>query len=163
MAEIGADKRKFSGNRVIAECIVVLPLTNPFAHQSNIKKGYLVLNIRGGSLYLPERFQDNRIERIFPDGKTTVFKKLTLLPQDKPEIVITDIKVSFVRLRKEKSREGIVFRFVDISEEHLDILDSLKHKLPAISANEESSVPFSEVIALDRSQNFEMKLELELE
>ena len=163
MTEIGADKRKFSGNRVIAECTVVLPVVNPFAHQSNVKQGHLVLNIRGGCLYLPERFDDEGIDRIFPDGRATVFKTLTLLPKDKPEIVITDIKVSFVRLRKDQNREGIVFRFVDISEEHLDILDSLRYKLPAIGSNEESSVPFSEIIALDRSQNFEMTLELELE
>ena len=116
----------------------------------------MVLNIRGGALYLEESVTEEHIERIFPDGKTAVFEKLTLLPNDKPEIVIKNIKVTFIRLRKEANREGIVFRFTDISEGHLDILETLRFKLPLISSSEESSVPFNEVITLDRSDNFEL-------
>ncbi len=157
MNKSGVDKRKFSGHRVLAECEVVLPITDPFARYDNVKKGYLVLNIRGGCLYLPEHFTEQNIDKIFPDGRTTVFKKLTLLPKDAPEIVIHNIKVTLVRLRKELNREGIVFRFTDITEQHLDVLDSLRYKLPIIGSNEEASVPFNEIIELDRGHTFEME------
>lgn len=156
MNNSGADKRKFSGDRILAECVVVLPITDPFSRYNNVKKGHLVLNIRGGCLYLPEHFTEENIVKIFPNGRETVFEKLTLLPKDKPEIIINNIKVTFLRLRKEQSREGIVFRFTDISEEHLDVLDSLRYKLPAIGPSEESSVPFKEIIELDRTHNFEL-------
>ncbi|MEH6628223.1 MAG: hypothetical protein V7739_17405 [Motiliproteus sp.] len=152
----GVDKRKFSGDRVLAECEVVLPVTDPFARYNNVKTGHLVLNIRGGCLYLAEHFTEETMEKFFPDGQTTVFQKLTLLPKDNPEIVLENIKVNFVRLRKEENREGIVFRFSDISEEHLDTLDSLRRKLPTIGSDEEASVPFNEIIALDRGHSFEL-------
>ncbi|MEH6616424.1 MAG: hypothetical protein V7699_01150 [Porticoccus sp.] len=150
------DKRKFSGNRVLAECEVVLPRTDPFSHYDNVKKGYMVLNIRGGCLYLSEHFTEDNIVKIFPNGESTVFEKITLTAGNKPKIIIENIKASLIRLRQEENREGIVFRFVDISEEHLDILDNLQYKLPAIGSNEETSVPFDEVIVLDRDHNFEL-------
>jgi hypothetical protein len=149
-----ADKRKFSGNRVLAECEVILPRTDPFAHYENIKKGYMVLNIRGGCMYLPEYFNEENIAKIFPDGHSTTFEKLTLSANDKPTTIIENIKVSLIRLRKEENREGIVFRFVDISEEHLDILEKIQYKLPAIGSDEEASVPFEEIIVLDRGHDF---------
>ncbi len=152
----GVDKRKFSGNRVLAECEIVLKPDDPFAHFGNEKNGYIVLNVRGGCLYFPERFTENNITEIFPDGKTAVFGKMTLSAGNKPKIIVDNIKVAFLRIRKEKNREGIVFRFIDISEEHLDILDDLQHKLPGIGTNEESSVPFEEIILLDRGRNFEL-------
>ena len=151
------DRRKLSGSRVLAKCEVVLPVSNPFAHfYNNVKTGYMVLNIRGGCLYLEESITKEHIEKIFPDEHTTVFDKLTLFLNDKPEIVIKKIKVTFVRLKQEENREGVVFRFTDISEEHLDTLNTLRFKLPIISSDEESSVPFHEIITLDRSDQFEL-------
>lgn len=149
MNKESVDRRKLSGKRVLAKCEVELPLSDPFAYYcDNVKSGYIVLNIRGGSLYLANDFTK---ENFFPDGETNVIKKLTLMPKNKPEIVIKNIKVAFIRIRKGANRDGIVFRFIDISEEHLDILETLRFKLPVISSSEESSVPFEEIIDLDRS------------
>jgi hypothetical protein len=150
------DKRKFSGNRVLAECEIILKSDNPFAHFGNVKNGYVVLNVRGGCLYFPERFSENEIVKIFQDGKVAVFEKITLSAGNRPKIIIEDVKVAFLRLRKGKNREGIVFRFIDISEQQLDTLYSLLHKLPVIGANEECSVPFDEVILLGRGRDFEI-------
>tara|TARA_R110001583_G_scaffold195021_3_gene368539 strand:- start:142 stop:603 length:462 start_codon:yes stop_codon:yes gene_type:complete len=152
------DKRKISGNRVLAECEIVLPVRNPYSNYGHVKKGYLVLNIRGGCLYLPEQITEQDIGKIFPDGRTTVFKKLTLLSRDAPEIVIHDIKVTYSRLRKDLSRVGIIFRFTDITEEHLDELSSLQHKLPIIGSDEEAAVPLNKIFELeDSSLGFESK------
>lgn len=160
MNKDNVDRRKLSGSRVVAKCEVVLPVSNPFSYYiDNVKKGYIVLNIRGGSLYLAESFTK---EKLFPDGETTEFKKLTLQPRDKPEIVIENIKITFIRLRKGKNRDGIVFRFTDISEEHLDSLETLRFKLPTIESDEESSVPFEEVIDLDRIESFYSTEDLKL-
>ena len=156
MNDKAMDKRKFSGARVLGECEVVLPVADPFAHYDNVKKGYMVLNVRGGCLYVPEHFNEENIDKIFPDGKSGEFKKLTLWGKSKEELVIENIKIAFLRLRKEKNREGVVFRFVNISEKQLDFLDGLKFKLPAIGGNEEASVPFEEIITLDRGHDFEM-------
>jgi hypothetical protein len=150
------DKRKFSGNRVLAECELVLKRINPFSHFNNVKSGLVVLNIRGGCLYLPERYAEQSIERIFPDRKIAMIEKLTLSDNDCPRIIFKNIKISFQRLRKEKNREGIVFRFSDVSDDQLEKLEKLKDNFPAISANEESSVPFEEIITLNKDHGFEL-------
>jgi len=84
----------------------------------------------------------------------TILQKLTLFPRNKPNIILNKIKVTFLRLRKEENREGIVFQFTDITEEHLDILETLRFKLPLIGSNEQTSVPFNEII--DRDDSLEL-------
>ena len=153
MNDRSLDKRKLSGDRVLAECEIVLKNDNPFSSYSPVKKGYIVLNVRGGSLYLPEHFTEENIEKLFPDGKTAEFTKLSLYANNKPEIIIEDLKVIFVRLIQNQNREGVVFSFTEISEGQLDILESLSSKLPAIGPSEEESVPFEEIISLDRNSD----------
>ena len=156
MADQFTDKRKFSGNRMIGRCVVEIKKDDPFAVWNNIKTGHMVLNIRGGCLYLGEYFDENNIQKLFPDNGNGTFLKLTLSSDKKIDVVLENLKVSFLRLRREENREGIVVRFVDISEEQLKILDDLRFNLPAIGPSEEASVPFEEIISLDRSHNFQL-------
>jgi hypothetical protein len=151
-----SDQRKFSGNRVLAECEMIVKKMDPFSVYDNVKKGHIVLNIRGGCLYLSEYFSEQNIGKIFSDGETAMIEKLTLSINDEPRMIIENIKISFVRLRKEENREGIVFRFNDLSDQHLDMLEKLKGTLPAIGSDEEASVPFEEIITLDRGHDFEL-------
>jgi hypothetical protein len=53
-------------------------------------------------------------------------------------------------LKELDDREGIVFRFVDLTERQVDILYKAQELMPEISGREESSVPFEEVMTLDR-------------
>lgn len=154
------DKRKISGDRVLAECEVLLPNSDPFSHYNNLKAGHIVLNTRGGSLYLAEHFNERNIEKIFPNGETTVFNTLKLSANSQPDIILAGLKVKFLRLRKEPHREAIVFRFIDLTEEQLDLLSIAQYQLPAIGDNEESSVPFEEVFCLNRHHGIEDKFQL---
>jgi hypothetical protein len=151
------ERRKLSGNRVLAECQIVLPVSKTFDYISdNVKIGYVVLNSRGGCFYLQEHFTEKSLVKFFPDRHMTILKKLTLFPKDKPKIIFNNIKVAFLRLKKEENREGIVFQFADITEEHLDILETLRFKLPLIGSNEQTSVPLNEIISQDRSDSLEL-------
>ncbi len=47
-------------------------------------------------------------------------------------------------------REGIVFRYVDLTEMQWDLLSNAQYTLPTIGASEEISVPFDDIISLDR-------------
>lgn len=156
MNDKNLNKRKLSGERVLAECEVVVKNVDPFSSYNYVKKGHMVLNARGGSLYLLERFTEQNIQKLFPDGKTTEFTKLTLFANNEPEIIIEKLKASFIRIIKDKNREGIVFSFIEITEKQLDILESLGSKLPIIGADEEASVPFNETITLSRDSDFKL-------
>ncbi|WP_438958828.1 hypothetical protein [Porticoccus sp.] len=106
----------------------------------------MMLNIRGGCLYLNEGVTEKVLEKIFPDGKNTVFKEIRLFSDLNEEVVIKNIKAAFLRLRRGKKRAGIVLRFIDISEEHLDELSSLINHLPLIEGDEEAVLPSENAI-----------------
>lgn len=106
----------------------------------------MVLNIRGGCLYLNEGVSEKVLEKIFPDGKNTVFKEIRLFSGLNDVIIIKNIKAAFLRIRRGKKRAGIVVRFIDISEEHLDELSSLINRLPLIEGDEEAALPSENTI-----------------
>lgn len=154
------DKRKLSGDRVLAKCELTLNIVDPYSTYSRVKTGHFVMNVRGGCLYLTEKIQKRNLQHIFPDGHTAKFRQLALMRDDLPDIVLRDLNVEFLRLREQADRTGIVFRFVDTTESQMDLLYKAQTELPAISSDEEASVPFEEVITLNRKTFHSGSLEL---
>ena len=151
------DKRKFSGDRVLAKCQIQFHKADPFDYHDNIKNGYMVLNVRGGCLYIAEKLTDENIKKIFPDGDTGFFTKLSLFTDDKPEIVIENIMLKFLRIREGDNLAGMVFRFVELTDDHMDMLESLKDNLTVIGSSEEASIPIDEIKNLDKDDDFELE------
>lgn len=125
------NRRLVSGPRVLAKCEVLLPKVDPFDHTNrSVKLGFLVFNVRGGCLYFREHIFEQNVDRIFPNGSTTVFKRLSVICSDNSEFSIENIKVKYLRYRKHGKRGGIVFRFLDFTEQQLDCLEMLQKMLP---------------------------------
>lgn len=99
------------------------------------------LNVRGGIFYLNEVITKNNFEKMFPDGVTAVFKELKLISDTGKKVLIKNIKVMFIKKKEGGDRQGLVFRFLDISEEHLDILFTLSDVLPVLGTQEHMSIP----------------------
>ena len=135
------DRRKFGGDRVVAKCEVVLKSPDLFSCYENNRAGYMALNIRGGIFYLNQIITENNFEKMFPDGKTAEFKELKLFSKTGKNILIRNIKVMFLKKKEGGDRQGIVFRFVDISDEHLDTLMKLGDFLPSVGDEEALSIP----------------------
>lgn len=133
------NRRLVGGHRVSARCEVLLPKADPFDHNNrSVKLGSIVFNVRGGCLYFLEHIFEQNVNRIFPNGSTTVLKRLSIFCQDNSEFVIENIKVKYLRYSSEGNRSGIVFRFLDFSEEQLDSLEMLQKLLPEISTQDVS-------------------------
>ncbi len=125
------NRRSVGGQRVTAKCKVLLTSVDPFDHfNRSVKSGSVVFNVRGGCLYFYEHIFEQNINRIFPNGSSAIFKKLSLTCGDNSEFTIENIKVKYIRYKNEKSRAGVVFRFLDFSEEQLDSLEMLQNILP---------------------------------
>ena len=135
------DRRKFGGTRVVARCEVILESQDLFSCYENNRAGYMSLNVRGGIFYLNDVITKNNLEKMFPDGNAAVFKELKLISDSGKKIIIKKIKVMFVKKKEGAERQGLVFRFVDLSEEHLDLLLKLGDVLPALGAQEAMSIP----------------------
>jgi len=77
------NRRLVGGQRVSAKCKVLLTSVDPFdLYNRSVKSGSIVFNVRGGCLYFHEHIFEQNINRIFPNGSTAVFKRLTLTTSD---------------------------------------------------------------------------------
>ncbi len=125
------NRRSVGGQRVSANCKVLLTSVDPFDHYNrSVKSGSIVFNMRGGCLYFSEHIFEQNINRIFPNGSTAIFKRLALTCSDNSEFTIENIKVKYIRYKNEGSRAGVVFRWLEFSEEQLDSLEMLQNILP---------------------------------
>ena len=108
------NRRLVGGQRVAARCEVFLPKADPFDHNNrSVKLGSVVFNVRGGCFYFLEHIFEQNVNRIFPNGSTTILKRLSLFCSDDTEFTIENIKLKYVRYQNEDNRPGIVFRFLD--------------------------------------------------
>lgn len=136
------NRRLVGGRRVSAKCKVLLTSVDPFDHfNRSVKSGSIVFNVRGGCLYFSEHIFEQNINRIFPNGSTAIFKKLAITCSDNSELIIENIKVRYIRYKNEANRSGVVFRFVDFTEEQLDSLELLQNLLPEYVSQQVDEVP----------------------
>lgn len=125
------DRRKISGDRLYARCEVQVPNVDIFSSQTRWTKfGHLVFNMRGACLYVDEAVTDELIDSVFTRKRACTFKTLTLIPENEQPVILKDMKVRFLRARREMTREGLVFRFVNFSDENFEKLEALKAVLP---------------------------------
>ena len=134
------NRRLVSGDRVLCKCSMLLPSLNPFAGIKISRSGYMVLNVRGGSLYLAQQLNEQSVASIFPPDKTSLIKQLTLYPDNGSAILLGDMNVRYLKMTDGLKYVGLVLRFVNISEEQLDILIGLPDYFPLVSGDEESVI-----------------------
>lgn len=136
----GPDRRKISGNRVICMCSVEMPKLNPFSNYNNQQTGPFVFNVRGGSFYSWTHYTDKSIAEIFTPGKPARLRNLQLTPIDQPVISLGDIHARFLRFNGEYNAQGLVLRFVDLTDGQLDQLNELTVALPTVTDDEATQV-----------------------
>ena len=105
----------------------------------------MVVNVRGGSLYLAEQLTDMHAKKVFPPGKTSTIKKFTLYPPNEPEILIGDINARYLRLVDGVSASGLILRFVNPTDIQLDLLNSVLTLCPTVEGEEEQAIPLNEL------------------
>lgn len=135
------NKRFVSGERVVCECALTLPSNNPFYHINNHRTGFVVINVRGCNLYLPDQYNLANIGEVFPDRKPAMIKNFRLFAEDRSQTTLGDVQARFLHFREGTLLSGMVLRFSNLSEEQLDTLNQLNRLFPLVDRNEESSIP----------------------
>ena len=136
------NRRLVSGERVVVRCSLELPKRDPFSSYRARCEGFIVLNVRGGSLYMAHPLNDDAIREVFPDGKASRIRRLTLFPEGEAPIVVGDLQARHLKTRKGERLTGLVLRFVGLDERQIDVLNGLSTRLPSVDGDEESAVPF---------------------
>ncbi|OED34127.1 hypothetical protein AB833_32565 [Chromatiales bacterium (ex Bugula neritina AB1)] len=104
------------------------------------KKGLLAFNVRGGSFYCKFQFTESTVEQVLLPDKASPINNLKLAPIGEPEIVVGAIHARFLRFIGSGEERGMVMRFVNLSEEQIDLMNLLTTKLLKVDADEASQV-----------------------
>jgi hypothetical protein len=134
------DRRAISGNRVLCACSLDLPKVDPFYAMKTYREGHIILNVRGGSLYIPNQFTVVSIKHLFKPAEASTIRNFNLYPESSTEISLGNVDARFLNFTNGKLHVGMVLRFVNLTEKQLDTLNSLVSQLPAVSGSEELSI-----------------------
>ena len=140
-APASINRRLISGERVLCRCALELPKHDPFSSYREHREGYIVMNVRGGSLYLTRPLGDGDIERTFPRGKASTIKRFTLHPETGEPIVVGDVQARFLKTRHGLRLSGLVLRFVGLDERQMNLLNALPEHFPVVEGDEEAAIP----------------------
>ncbi len=122
------NRRKVSGERVACRCEFTLPSTDPFIHCKVQTKGLMILNVRGCCVYPEEVLSLEDTKKTFPEARLLTLKKIVLTGEDDQEFVLENLSIRRVRLVTDEHGDGIILRFVNLTEEQLDLLVSLSNR-----------------------------------
>lgn len=135
------DRRQVSGVRVLCRCSLELPKLDPFSAYRARREGFMVLNVRGGSLYLAHPFTEEGARRAFPPERAVTVKHFTLHPEEGGPIELGRVDVRYLKTVRGRELTGLVLRFVGLDERQIDLLNALRERCPAVTGDEEEAVP----------------------
>lgn len=122
------DRRKVSGERVSCRCEFTLPSPDPFMHCKVQTKGLMILNVRGCCVYPEEVLSVEDTKRTFPESRLLTIKKMVLTGEDEQTFTLENLSIRRVRLASDEHGEGIILRFVNLTDEQLDMLVSISNR-----------------------------------
>ena len=135
------DRRQVSGARVLCRCSLELPKLDPFSAYRARREGFMVLNVRGGSLYLAHPFTPEGAERVFPPGRAVAVKDFTLWPDGGDPVALGRVGVRYLKTVEGHGLVGLVLRFVGLDERQMDLLNGLRERCPTVDGDEQAAVP----------------------
>lgn len=120
------DRRKIGGQRTVCYCEFSSPNPDPFKSHSLPMQGLMKLNVRGCSVYPKnnislEYMTAETLKEWFIGNRLTI-KAMKLMSKDGTHYTISDLGIKGLRFVKDKNGQGIVFKFVNLSERQLDQL-----------------------------------------
>ncbi len=116
------DRRKISGERVTCKCEFVLPNPDPFMHSKMFITGTIVLNVRGCCVYPEQVMSVEEIKRKIPGSKALTVSNLVISGTDNQKFSVGNVAMRRVRLLCDEHGQGVILRFVNLTEAQLDTL-----------------------------------------
>lgn len=141
MNDIKRDQRKIGGPRVSAPFKMIVTNPDPFSVHTDKFTGVVVFNVRGGCLFVDNAELSQARSRIFREGPVAALATLDLTTPDEHTCSLQKIKIKLSREKDLDGHPGIVFKFLQSSEQHIDLLNLLTERLPHVDSDIEALIP----------------------
>ncbi|MEM7256869.1 MAG: hypothetical protein AAF404_05720 [Pseudomonadota bacterium] len=141
MNDIKRDQRTIGGPRVASSFKLAVKNPDPFSVHKDSFAGIIVFNVRGGCLFIENAELSQAQKRIFSEGPVALLSSLDLETADGQRCSLRKIKIKLSREKDLEDLHGIVFKFVQTSEDQMELLNVLTEKLPHIDSDNEILVP----------------------
>jgi len=122
------DRRKISGERVACHCEFTLADPDPFKHCKVHIRGLIILNVRGCGIYPEQALSFDDTKRTFPESRLLTIKELKIKGPDDQPYSLPNLSIRRVRLVNDENGDGIILRFVNLTEQQLDTLVSISQR-----------------------------------
>ena len=126
------NKRAIGGNRVIAQFSIKLTELDIPNGRFN---GALIFNARGGMFFLGYDIRDDIQATIFRGSDVTSIYEMELSDAGKRVALFNNLKIKLIREKRVGQDYGIIVKFVQITEVHLDKLNKLVQELPVVESD----------------------------
>ncbi|MBX2882039.1 MAG: hypothetical protein KTR32_18970 [Granulosicoccus sp.] len=137
VAHIPANRRKFSGSRILARFEMSLPNENIFNLHYRLHVGCCVINARGGCFYFKGDISEDRLSKSFPEKNSVVIKELVLHSTlDNSYTTIPRLCVEFHRFRPTFDSSGLVLYFRNTSNAQLKQLNEVRKHYQVVDKHE---------------------------
>ena len=127
------DKRAIGGNRVVAQFSIKLSALDIADGRFN---GTLVFNARGGMFFLGYGLQSDIQAKIFRGSDITSIFELELSHGGKRVALLNNLSIKLMREKRIGDDYGFIVKFVQVTEENLDKLNTLITELPVIESDD---------------------------
>ena len=116
---------------------MVVDNPDPFSVHTDKFNGIIIFNVRGGCLFIDDAELAQATSRMFSESDTALINSLDLTMPDGQTCSLRKIKMKLSREKQVQGHPGIVFKFVQCSEQQIDLLNLLTNKLPHVDTDVE--------------------------
>ena len=128
------DLRKIGGKRVTCPFKMIVANPDPFRMNTDSFTGTVVFNVRGGCFFFDNSVLSQAASRIF-NGKPVALLDTLDLQTPEHTCSMRKIKIRMSREKELSGRQGIVFKFFQTTEAHMDLLNHLINLLPHVETD----------------------------
>lgn len=97
--------------------------------------GTLVFNARGGCFFIKKGFTLNVKSQIFKDGETSRLGELKLKAEGETVGLFKNVEIKLLGEKHQNMDSGVIFKFIQLSEQQLDSLNALVKTLPTVDSD----------------------------
>ena len=141
MNNMNSDLRKIGGKRVTAPFKLVVANPDPFNMHTAHFTGTIIFNVRGGCLFVDNALLSQAKTNIFNGKPTALLDTFELQTPDQQLCSMKKIKIKLSREKEIDGQPGIVFKFLQTSEAHMELLNHLTDILPNVDNDSDGVHP----------------------
>lgn len=137
MEETRRNRRLIGGHRVKSLFNLYVKDLDPFKPSVNNFSGTLVFNARGGCLFLSDAVLARTLFNLI-ENEATLVESFEFVCSERETHALRNVRIKYLRAKEIAGYHGFVFKFIQSTEETLNLLNDLVDRLEPVENDMEA-------------------------